>query len=168
MELNRKVAGPSERTVSVGTHEVRYLEGGQGEVVVLLHGIFGEKDHWVDYDRQLTHRYRVIVPDLPGFGGNSRLAGESYGYAAQMQRLVMLLERLGLKRVHIAGSSMGGPWPRCSRCANRDVWPALHSSTRRMASARPGAARWARRSKPVRALPTGGKAGRFDAASAVD
>nr|WP_251702064.1 alpha/beta fold hydrolase [Pseudomonas boanensis] len=106
--MNRKVAGPSERTVSVGTHEVRYLEGGQGEVVVLLHGIFGEKDHWVDYDRQLTHRYRVIVPDLPGFGGSSRLTGESYGYAAQMQRLVMLLVRLGLKRVHIAGSSMGG------------------------------------------------------------
>ncbi|WP_280282439.1 alpha/beta hydrolase [Pseudomonas sp. BN415] len=108
VELNRKMAGLSERAVSVDSHEVRYLEGGKGEVVVLLHGIFGEKDHWVDFARQLTPRYRVIVPDLPGFGGSSRLAGESYGYAAQMQRLVMLLERLDLKRVHIAGNSMGG------------------------------------------------------------
>ncbi|WP_342246298.1 alpha/beta fold hydrolase [Pseudomonas sp. OTU5201] len=108
VELNRAVAGLSERAVSLGTHEVRYLEGGQGEVVVLLHGIFGEKDHWVDFARQLTHRYRVIVPDLPGFGGSSRLAGESYGYAAQLPRLETLFERLGLERVHIAGSSMGG------------------------------------------------------------
>ncbi|MOA65929.1 2-succinyl-6-hydroxy-2,4-cyclohexadiene-1-carboxylate synthase [compost metagenome] len=58
---------------------------------MLLHGIFGEKDHWVDFARQLTQRYRVIVPDLPGFCGSSRLAGKSYGYTAQTQRLVMLL-----------------------------------------------------------------------------
>lgn len=108
VELNRKAAGFSERSVRVDTHEVRYLEGGQGELVVLLHGIFGEKDHWVDFARQLTHRYRVIVPDLPGFGGSSRLTDESYDYAAQTQRLMTLLERLDPERVHLAGSSMGG------------------------------------------------------------
>ena len=47
-ELNRKRAGLEEHTMTLGRHRIHYLAGGQGETVVLLHGIFGEKDHWVD------------------------------------------------------------------------------------------------------------------------
>ena len=34
--------------------------------LVLLHGIFAEKDHWVDFARPLTGQYRVV---FNGFGG---------------------------------------------------------------------------------------------------
>lgn len=108
IELNRGLAGLEERTVLVDGHELHYLEGGSGETVVLLHGIFAEKDHWVDFARPLTSRYRVIALDLPGFGESSRIAELQYDYAVQTQMLVNLLDKLGIKRAHLAGNSMGG------------------------------------------------------------
>ncbi len=106
--LNRISAGLSEKVIRVGTHDVHYLEGGRGETVVLLHGIFAEKDHWVDFARPLTDRYRVVAPDLPGFGESGRLDNEDYDYATQVERLKQLLDRLDIARAHLAGNSMGG------------------------------------------------------------
>jgi pimeloyl-ACP methyl ester carboxylesterase len=62
----------------------------------------------VDFARPLTPGYRVVAPDLPGFGASGRHEGEAYDYPAQVQRLRALLDALGLQRVHLAGSSMGG------------------------------------------------------------
>lgn len=108
VRLNRTIAGLSEHTVRIGGHQIHYLEGGKGETVVLLHGIFAEKDHWVDFARPLADSYRIIAPDLPGFGESSRLANHSYDYAAQTERLKELLDVIGAGRVHLAGNSMGG------------------------------------------------------------
>ncbi len=108
IEFNRRHAGLQEHQLALGKHRIHYLEGGHGETVVLLHGLFGEKDHWVDFARQLTPHYRVIIPDLPGFGASSRHEDEPYDYASQTRRLGALLDSLGLRRVHLAGSSMGG------------------------------------------------------------
>lgn len=112
LDVNRALSGLSEKTVPVGPHTVHYLEGGLGdagaEPLVLLHGIFAEKDHWVDFARPLTGRYRVIAPDLPGFGESSRLPDQTYDYAAQTERLKDLLDVWGVRRVHLAGNSMGG------------------------------------------------------------
>lgn len=108
LALNRSLSGLSAHTVQAAGHEVHYLAGGQGQPVVLLHGIFAEKDHWVDFARPLTGAYRVIAPDLPGFGASGRHEGEAYDYPAQVRRLGELLDALGLERVHLAGNSMGG------------------------------------------------------------
>jgi pimeloyl-ACP methyl ester carboxylesterase len=108
LHANRMSAGLAERTVAAAGHEVHYLEGGQGEALVLLHGIFAEKDHWVDFARPLTGSWRVVAPDLPGFGQSGRKEGEPYDYAAQVQRLQALLDALQIRRAHLAGSSMGG------------------------------------------------------------
>lgn len=106
--LNRASAGLSPSTVTVGPHTVHVLAGGEGVPVVLLHGIFAEKDHWVDFARPLTGHYRVFAPDLPGFGDSDRLPTESYTYAAQVERLRQWMDIQGITRAHLAGSSMGG------------------------------------------------------------
>lgn len=106
--LNRSLSGLEEKTVQVGTHTVHYLEGGEGESVLLLHGIFAEKDHWVDFARQLTGHYHVIAPDLPGYGESGRHAGQAYDYAAQTERLRQFMDARGIGRAHLAGNSMGG------------------------------------------------------------
>ncbi len=108
MRLNRWMAGLRAREISVAGHRLHYLDGGRGEPVLLLHGIFAEKDHWVDFARQLTRHHRVIVPDLPGFGESERHEDQRYGYAQQVPRLQALLDALALPRLHLAGSSMGG------------------------------------------------------------
>lgn len=109
--LHRWSAGLEERVVTVDGHEVHYLVGGGGgggETVVLLHGIFADKDHWVDFARRLTPRYRVIALDVPGFGASTRRADASYDYRAQSRRLALVARALGLEQFHLAGSSMGG------------------------------------------------------------
>jgi pimeloyl-ACP methyl ester carboxylesterase len=50
----------------------------------------------------------VLAPDLPGFGESTRLPDEDYGYATQVEHLKDMLDHLGLQRVHLGGSSMGG------------------------------------------------------------
>lgn len=108
LAANRSLSGLAEHTVAAAGHDIHYLAGGEGEPVVLLHGIFAEKDHWVDFARPLTGSWRVIAPDLPGFGESGRNESEVYDYPAQVQRLRALLDALGLERVHLAGNSMGG------------------------------------------------------------
>ncbi|MEQ1596099.1 MAG: alpha/beta fold hydrolase [Casimicrobium sp.] len=106
--LNRKVSGLSVGAVTMGPHSVRYLSGGRGAPVLLLHGIFAEKDHWVDFVRALDGPYAVYAPDLPGFGESGRFDDQRYNYDAQIERVKSFLDALGIERAHLAGSSMGG------------------------------------------------------------
>lgn len=114
LALNRRAAGLRAATLEVDGHRLRYLERAargadpQAPTLVLLHGIFAEKDHWVDFVRALPRDYRVVVPDLPGFGESDRLDEARYAYADQLPRLAALLDALGIGRAHLAGSSMGG------------------------------------------------------------
>ncbi len=89
-----------------------YLEGGPGdgkaEPLMLLHGFGGDKDNFTRVSRTLTPRYRVIIPDLAGFGESSRPAGADYAPPAQVERLRELAKALGIGKLHLGGSSMGG------------------------------------------------------------
>jgi pimeloyl-ACP methyl ester carboxylesterase len=90
-----------------GTHVV-YLEGGHGEPVVLLHGFGTDKDNFTRVARYLTPHYRVIAPDLIGFGESTHLQDADYRYAAQAERVHAFVQALGLKQIDLGGNSMGG------------------------------------------------------------
>jgi len=107
-KANRYSARLTEETTQVQTHRVHYLAGGSGSPVLLLHGLFAEKDHWVDFVRAFGGGHHFIIPDLPGFGQSGRNYGESYRYEDQVDRLVTFLDLIGVERVHVAGNSMGG------------------------------------------------------------
>ena len=118
LHLNRSLSGMEEKTTTAALHTIHYLDSGApsrpapgnpgATPLVLLHGIFAEKDHWVDFARPLTGQYRVIAPDFPGFGESTRLEDQPYDYAAHIQRLGALLDALGIEKAHLAGNSMGG------------------------------------------------------------
>lgn len=107
---NRASAGLDAHVTNVAGHELHYLEAGprDDEAIVLLHGIFAEKDHWVDFTRAWGTDRRVLIPDLPGFGESTRRDDARYDYASQVERLHAFLDDRGVTRVHLAGSSMGG------------------------------------------------------------
>lgn len=89
--------------------QVVYLEGGRGEPLVLLHGFGGNKDNFTRVARHLTPKYRVIVPDLPGFGESSHPQEASYTYAEQAKHVHDFLQALHTQGpVHLGGNSMGG------------------------------------------------------------
>ncbi|MBK8956967.1 MAG: alpha/beta hydrolase [Proteobacteria bacterium] len=106
--LGRRAAGLKQREVMVDGHRVPYLDGGHGEVLLLLHGFAANKDHWSMIARLLTPHFRVIAPDLPGFGDASRVAGASYAVGPQLERIAAFARALGITEFHLGGNSMGG------------------------------------------------------------
>jgi abhydrolase domain-containing protein 6 len=74
----------------------------------MLHGFGGDKLNWVRYARYLTPHYRVIIPDLPGFGESDRHPHLVYSTRNQAAWLEALLDALAIPQAHVAGNSMGG------------------------------------------------------------
>lgn len=106
--LVRRTAGLKLAATEVDGHRVAYLHGGQGEALLLLHGFGANKDHWAMIARLLTPHFRVIAPDLPGFGDSSRLDAAQYGVEQQLARIADFARALGVERFHLGGNSMGG------------------------------------------------------------
>jgi pimeloyl-ACP methyl ester carboxylesterase len=99
--VKREITLPDGLTIS-------YLEGGRGDVVVLLHGFGADKDSFLRIAPFLEPHYRVIAPDLVGFGDSSHPADADYSPAAQAERVRAFCKALGFSSVHVGGSSMGG------------------------------------------------------------
>jgi len=107
-KIERSRAGFDQHSIEVADLHIEYLEGGQGDVLILLHGFGANKDNWTRIGRYLTPHFRVIAPDLPGFGESTRNPEANYSIAAQSERLYTFVRALKLKNFHLAGSSMGG------------------------------------------------------------
>jgi len=114
-----------EITASDGLHYV-YLEGGEGDPLILLHGFGADKDNFTRTARWLTPHYHVIIPDLIGFGESAHPANIDYSAHAQAQRLQVLAQSLGLAKFDLGGNSMGGQialiWAAQHPEAVRSLW----------------------------------------------
>lgn len=110
VDLERSRAGLTHDTISVDGEPWYFLAGGpdDGESLLFLHGFGGDKDNWIRFAQTLTNDYRVVIPDLPGFGETERHWDWKYTAAPQAERVHSFVEALGLERFHIAGHSMGG------------------------------------------------------------
>ena len=104
----RRYAGLTRSEIDAGGLHFVYLEGGSGEPLVLLHGFGGDKDHFVGLAGRLSPSYRVILPDIPGFGESTRSPDLTYTIDEQVVRLHVFLQALGLSKLAIGGNSMGG------------------------------------------------------------
>ncbi|HEX7326700.1 MAG TPA: alpha/beta fold hydrolase [Rhodanobacteraceae bacterium] len=102
--------GLHEHSVQVGDTRWVYVEGGKkgGPPLVLVHGFGGSYADWLKLAPYLTTNFHVVIPDLPGWGQSTRIAGADYGYAAQVTRLKGFVDALHLGEIAIAGHSMGG------------------------------------------------------------
>ena len=97
------------RTIRVGEQTVNVVDTRDDgkPVLLLLHGLSNRWQHWLLTIPALMATHRCIAPDLPGFG-ESPLPREPVsirGYAALVDALC---QELGVDRVAIVGSSMGG------------------------------------------------------------
>ncbi|MDZ7893307.1 MAG: alpha/beta hydrolase [Rhodoferax sp.] len=106
--LERKRSGLVRKSQAIPGFDMPYLEGGHGEVLVLVHGFGGDKDNFTLMARFLTPHFRVIQPDLPGFGDATRDPAARYRMADQVERLHAFLKALGVQKMVLGGNSMGG------------------------------------------------------------
>jgi pimeloyl-ACP methyl ester carboxylesterase len=109
----RIAAGLSRGTVEAAGHRWVYAwrdaDAPGAPTVVMLHGFTGSKENWYPLARALGGRYRLLVPDLPGWGESQRKSGTDYGFPAQAERVAAFLRALSPDRpVVLLGHSMGG------------------------------------------------------------
>ena len=97
-----------EKTVHVDGHDIRYLDSGSGEPLLLIHGFGANKDNWIEIAPRLFRHFRLIIPDLPGFGDSTRDPDARYDIDTQCERLHQFIDELKFEKVHLAGNSMGG------------------------------------------------------------
>lgn len=89
----------------VGIH---YIDKGQGQALVLIHGLGGCLYNFRYNISALSERFRVVALDLKGFGYSDRPPGADYSQAAQASLVADFMQRLGVARAAVLGHSLGG------------------------------------------------------------
>jgi pimeloyl-ACP methyl ester carboxylesterase len=109
----RIAAGLSKGTIDVAGHRWVYAyrdaATADAPTIVLLHGFTGSKENWYPLARALHGRYRLVIPDLPGWGDSERKPGADYGFVAQSARVAAFIAAVSPREpVVLLGHSMGG------------------------------------------------------------
>jgi pimeloyl-ACP methyl ester carboxylesterase len=86
---------------------VSYVEVGAGPVLLLIHGMAGNRENWQAVIEPLALGHTVVAPDLPGHGESAPGAGD-YSLGALATGLRDLLLALGHDRATLVGHSLGG------------------------------------------------------------
>ncbi len=92
--------------------KIHYLDHGEGPVLVFLHGsgagASGHSNFKGNYPFFAQAGYRVIVPDLIGYGYSEKPDDVEYPLAFFAENVTLLLEHLGIDEVVLVGNSLGG------------------------------------------------------------
>jgi pimeloyl-ACP methyl ester carboxylesterase len=102
-----KAAVAHRRMITLNGHRIAYRDAGDGEVLLLVHGLGGSSSSWAEVMPKLAGRYRVIAPDLLGHGQSDKPRGD-YSPAVFARLLRDLLDALGIDKVTLIGHSLGG------------------------------------------------------------
>lgn len=97
-------------TLDVGGLSTGYLEAGDGDPVVLLHGgEFGASAElgWEHTIGALAEHYRVLAPDMLGFGESAKVVDFNDGRGMRIRHLARFCAELGVSSAHFIGNSMG-------------------------------------------------------------
>lgn len=85
---------------------LNYRIYGEGEPVVILHGLFGTLENWNTQSRILSEKYRVVAVDLRNHGMSPH--SDDFDYDVMVDDLCQLYDHLGLVSASCIGHSMGG------------------------------------------------------------
>lgn len=107
--LRLLASGATERRALVRTLPIRYFEAGPRDrpPLVLLHGLGDSGETWAGIIPALARDYRVLAPDLAGFG-QAPIPPEGMHFSVLTDYLARFLETIGIEHAVIIGNSLGG------------------------------------------------------------
>lgn len=105
--LESRIAAFPSQTVSVGGKALAFREAGQGETLVLLHGIGSGSASWLFQLEELSRERRVIAWDAPGYGDSDAFLLQDPRPEDYARALAVLLGALKVKRFVLAAQSLG-------------------------------------------------------------
>jgi esterase len=86
--------------------QLHFQEYGQGEPVIILHGLFGSSTNWQSIGRKLAGQYHVFAVDQRNHGNSPHAGQMDYGNMAD--DILDFMEQHGLRETNVLGHSMGG------------------------------------------------------------
>lgn len=116
----------AEKSIGVAGGDIKYYEIGKGKPIVLVHGLFANKEQWLPFVKQLLkkdplliQKIQFIIPDLPGYGKSTGYPIEIYNLdngtdeqshsINQVGILHAFISQLQLEQpISLVGNSMGG------------------------------------------------------------
>src|ERR1700733_8802269 len=107
LRWEREVLVTVPKFIDIHGEQFAVLDEGQGEALLLIHGMAGSSQTWRAILPQLAKKYRVIAPDLLGHGQSSKPRGD-YSLGAFAVSLRDLLDELGVAQATVVGHSLGG------------------------------------------------------------
>ena len=94
------------KTISMSYGDMSYVDKGNGEVILSVHGIFGGYDQAFDTCKDFASGYRILAPSRFGYLGSDMLGSGTP--AEQAIAYAELLDRLGIDKVYLLATSAGG------------------------------------------------------------
>jgi pimeloyl-ACP methyl ester carboxylesterase len=101
----------TSRSITVDGVPIHYNEAGTGPALVLIHGGGPGATGWSNYSRNigpLSEHFRVLTPDLPGFGRSGVKPPGSPMPGWYATKMGQFLDALGVEKAHFVGNSLGG------------------------------------------------------------
>ncbi len=95
------------KTIEIHGERLAYYDEGQGEALLLVHGMAGSSATWREILPSLAKKYRVIAPDLLGHGRSAKPRTD-YSLGAFAVGLRDLLDEVGVEAATVVGHSLGG------------------------------------------------------------
>ena len=107
-EFTPDAMAPHKKLINLGGTKVAYIDMGQGEPVILLHGCPFSLYEWHEVVPLLARHYRVIAPDLLGLGDTPVRLNDDYRLPHEVQMVTALMDKLGLRSARFIGHDHGG------------------------------------------------------------
>lgn len=86
--------------------KLNYQETGEGQPLLILHGLFGSSDNWLSVAKELADEYKIFLVDLRNHGDSPH--SEDFTYAAMADDLMEFVHDHQIKNPVVIGHSMGG------------------------------------------------------------
>ncbi len=99
---------PYKKLIDLGGYKVAYIDMGQGEPVILLHGCPFSIYEWHEVALLLAKHFRVIAPDLIGLGDTPVRLNDDYRLPRDVKMVTALMDRLGIRSARFIGHDHGG------------------------------------------------------------
>ncbi len=94
-------------SVDIDGQECKYLEGGEGETIVFIHGVGGSKVLWRSFMQSYVGRYRVVAIDVPGLCVDVPFNNHKHSFRELSRWLILFLEKIQVSNVHLVAHCVG-------------------------------------------------------------
>ena len=107
-EFTDDAMAKQKKVIDLANYKVAYIDEGNGEPVILLHGCPFSVYEWHDLIPILARHFRVIAPDLLGLGDTPVRLNDDYRLPQDVAMVTELMDRLGIRSARFIGHDHGG------------------------------------------------------------